>query len=363
MLRDLFVNSTIVITFICLLDLAVNQKLLNKMKPISLPWIYGGWAGLLGIVLMEFGIRVNTNTFIDLRHLAGMLAAMNGGFPAVGVAAVFMSAGRLWLGGFNVSSVAGVVGIIITSVGFGLISKGKWATWKKWLSMLIVALVVYTTVISTVILPADLYRTIPLYWLFTFLAGIPAYYLIVYFKQSRQLFQQLEEYSHTDYLTGLNNVRSFSERFSKALDCAKCRKELLSLILLDIDHFKKVNDTYGHAVGDLILAGLSPILKECCRSYDIVSRNGGEEFSVLLPNCPHAVALEIAERIRHRVAEHIFVLPTGEGLQITISAGVVTYPETAADSQSLYEEADKALYQAKHEGRNRVVGKTSASAL
>lgn len=356
MLKDLFVNSTIVITFICLMDFAVHQKLLNRLRPRILSWIYGGWTGLLGILLMEFGIRVNTDTFVDLRHLAGILAAMNGGLPALGAATVIMAAGRLWLGGVNALSAAGVVGIIVTSAGFGVICKLKWGSLRKWLCMLVSGLFIYTALIAIVTNPSDLYPTIPLFWVFTFLAGIPAYYLIQYFKRSTEMFRQLEVYSHTDYLTGLNNVRSFAENLASAFECAKCRKESLSLIFLDIDHFKKVNDTYGHAAGDQILAGLSPILKECCRTYDIVSRNGGEEFSVLLPDCTHDVALEIAERIRHHVAEHVFVLPSDEKIQVTISAGVATYPETASDAESLYEKADKALYLAKNEGRNRVIG-------
>lgn len=309
----------------------------------------------MGIFLMEFGIRIDS-TLIDLRYLAGMLAALNGGFTASLLAAVIIAIGRLWIGGLNPSSCVAVSGILAAGVVFGLISLSKWAGWKKWLIMLIFGLLLNTGVIAIITDPSELFPMLPLYWLFSFMAGYPTYGLILYFRRSRQMFRQLEEDSQTDFLTGLNNMRYFMERFGQTISSAKYHNETLSLILLDIDHFKKVNDTYGHASGDLILAGLSPILKESCRSYDTVSRNGGEEFSVLLPDCPYYKAVEIADRIRRRVEEHIFLLPDNLRVQITISAGVATYPETVKHPEYLYEQADQALYRAKKEGRNRVSG-------
>lgn len=356
--KDLFLNSTILISFICLMDLLLNQNSLRRLRPSYLRWFYGIWAGILGILLMNFGIKINSS-LIDLRYLAGALAAVKGGFPASLTAAIIIALGRLWIGGLNASTAVAITGILTAGVVFGLISKSNWGPWRKWLTMLIFGLAVNTVVIATITAPSERFPELLLYWLFSIATGYLAYFLILYFRRTRQLFRQLEEDSHTDFLTGLNNVRYFTEKFAETIHSARHHNERLSIILIDIDHFKKVNDTYGHAAGDLILAGLSPILKQSCRSYDTVSRNGGEEFSVLLPDCPYFKALEIADRIRRRVEDHVFLLPDNLSIRITISAGVATYPETVDSPEGLYQQADQALYKAKKDGRNRVNGNFS----
>ncbi len=124
--------------------------------------------------------------------------------------------------------------------------------------------------------------------------------------------------------------------------------------MVDIDFFKKVNDTYGHIEGDIVLKELGLILSENCRHFDEVSRIGGEEFSVLLPDCAYPRAMQIAERIKDAVKIHTFTLSTGVKIHITISIGVASYPETIQDIEKLMEKADTALYAAKRSGRNRV---------
>jgi diguanylate cyclase len=160
--------------------------------------------------------------------------------------------------------------------------------------------------------------------------------------------------SSKDFLTGLNNVRNFDKLYNACLLEAYGNSEDLSVAIIDIDHFKRVNDKYGHQAGDTILRQLGLILQHSCRNFDIVSRNGGEEFSILLKNCPNKVACEIAERIRKRVEAHKFALPDNKQINITVSIGVASYPDTAQDNESLYKNADKALFEAKNCGRNRV---------
>lgn len=118
--------------------------------------------------------------------------------------------------------------------------------------------------------------------------------------------KKYEEESSLDYLTGLNNVRHFDAIWNAHISNAREKNEKLSLLMIDIDYFKRINDTYGHSNGDVILKELGTILKKSTRAEDIVSRNGGEEFSVILPNSSHSQAAEIAERIRKEVETHTF---------------------------------------------------------
>jgi diguanylate cyclase (GGDEF)-like protein len=179
--------------------------------------------------------------------------------------------------------------------------------------------------------------------------------------------RQLEEVTAraaTDELTGLPNRRMFDERLKQHL--AECDRfdQALSLILCDVDHFKRVNDQHGHRAGDLVLAAIARALAHGIRNIDIVARYGGEELAILLPQTPVERAREVAERLRKTV-EGLRV-PVDDGtISVTASFGVACYPTSGGGRESLFANADRALYAAKDEGRNRVMvscGRTTAAA-
>jgi two-component system, cell cycle response regulator len=172
--------------------------------------------------------------------------------------------------------------------------------------------------------------------------------------QNARMYEVVEEQATTDGLTGLVNHRTFQERFSSMLGRADRRTFAVSLLLTDIDHFKKVNDTYGHPTGDEVLRRVAVILKASARKIDIVARYGGEEFAIVLEGTDRAGALQLAERIRQEVAQQSFASPQG-AFQVTLSIGVAGYPEDARDKADIIARADQSLYAAKHGGRNRTV--------
>jgi diguanylate cyclase (GGDEF)-like protein len=124
-------------------------------------------------------------------------------------------------------------------------------------------------------------------------------------------------------------------------------------VITDIDHFKVVNDTYGHHTGDVVIKELGAILKRLKRETDVVARFGGEEFCILCEETDTKGAMLLAERVRQELADTVFETELGK-LKVTCSLGVATFPGNAADKQTLFASADKALYAAKHGGRNRV---------
>ncbi len=173
-----------------------------------------------------------------------------------------------------------------------------------------------------------------------------------------RLYDATERMATTDGLTGLLNHRTFQARLDEQLLLAQRYGRTLSVILCDIDHFKSVNDTYGHPVGDQVLRGVAAVLAKEARTTDFVARYGGEEFAVVMPETDSAGALVIAERIRQRIGQ--LVTGTGQGpLQVTMSLGVATYPADGQVKAELVERADGCLYHAKRHGRNRSV--TAAS--
>ena len=153
--------------------------------------------------------------------------------------------------------------------------------------------------------------------------------------------------SITDPLTGLRNRRGTQD----AVDHLQASGTPFSVLALDIDHFKQVNDTYGHTAGDKVIQDVAQLMRDCSRPGDILCRNGGEEFLILLPGVAPTEAVIVAERLRQRTAEREFPQVGG----ITMSAGVAQWPTSGPDVVQVFHAADAALYAAKQQGRNRVV--------
>jgi len=169
-------------------------------------------------------------------------------------------------------------------------------------------------------------------------------------------FAEVDKRSRTDPLTGLWNRHHFGEQLQRCLNEADRFGHQVSLVLVDIDHFKRVNDTWGHEAGDAVLKQLARILHDGVRSVDICVRYGGEEIAMLLAQTDSEHAVEVAERLRSRIAAQPF-RHGGAEIPVTASFGVATYPETVKVRDQLFPASDKALYIAKHEGRNRVRAK------
>ncbi|NVB82318.1 MAG: diguanylate cyclase [Kofleriaceae bacterium] len=172
--------------------------------------------------------------------------------------------------------------------------------------------------------------------------------------QNGYLYKQMETMATTDGLTGLTNHRTFQARFEDLLQRAQRHGHKVALLLCDVDHFKKVNDNYGHPIGDEVLRRVAKVLQEVPRKIDIPARYGGEEFAVLLDNIDVTQAKAVAERIRIEISK--VVVDTEKGpLSVTESIGVAAFPDDGRDRATLIERADLSLYHAKHTGRNRVV--------
>ncbi len=167
--------------------------------------------------------------------------------------------------------------------------------------------------------------------------------------------RRLEQLAITDGLTGLRNHRYFHERLASEVERSHRSGHPLSLLMIDVDHFKHYNDRNGHPAGDSVLRGVDSILADGRRLNDVVARYGGEEFAILLVDTPRAAACGLAETLRRRVEQQGFDHAAGQpGGRLTISVGVATCPDHAGTPAELVQSADTALYRAKNAGRNRV---------
>jgi len=166
-------------------------------------------------------------------------------------------------------------------------------------------------------------------------------------------FNMMEKLSITDELTSLHNRRHFCERLQNEVEKSQRYHHPFSILFMDIDYFKKVNDLHGHKAGDSVLREFGKLLRECARGSDLVARYGGEEFVMLLPYAGYEEAATAAERIRKRIQKHVFP----KRRTLTVSVGISTFPEDGETVDELLSRADAALYAAKQAGRNTVMGR------
>ncbi len=167
------------------------------------------------------------------------------------------------------------------------------------------------------------------------------------------LYQKMERLATTDGLTGLNNHRTFQDILAAEMERSRRYNRTFSLLLMDIDHFKSFNDTYGHQTGDLVLRDIAVCIRQSLRQTDVPARYGGEEFAVILPENDQEGAVVTAERIRQTIESHVVKSDSG-GLKVTVSIGCSVYPHQTTEKSQLVECADKALYFSKEHGRNKV---------
>ena len=173
-------------------------------------------------------------------------------------------------------------------------------------------------------------------------------------RELRNLKDELERMAHTDALTNMFNRRFFMQRLSEEFERVRRHGSFLSVLIFDLDHFKRVNDTYGHDVGDVVLVAVSEVVSRYKRITDVACRLGGEEFALLLPETERQGAVNLANRIRQGVAEYDFSHACKGPLEITVSIGVATVNQRTGTPESFLKIADRALYKAKNNGRNMV---------
>ena len=356
MLTNYFINAAFLVSFISIIYIYFIKTEINSKSKLVFKLFLGLTYGVLGIILMVFSVNVGDNVLVDYRYFPLMLSFFSCGLSSGILTFFVIFSGRLLLHGINFSSTLGILGLIIVIVLCIVVNSLVNSRKKLWLISVGASLLVGETIYFITIEDASVRFTIIITHSISYiLLGVFTYLYTNKLQLLGQSYRKYRSESSHDFLTGLNNVRSFDTLYNNAKNRAVENDLPLCLLAIDIDFFKKVNDTYGHLEGDIVLQVLSSILKKSCRSTDIVSRNGGEEFSVILHDCMPDIGMEIAEKIRRNVASTPILLSDGKEINITVSVGVACFPDYVREINDIREKADIALYEAKRTGRNKCV--------
>lgn len=358
LLSTFFVNLCVMITFMYVSGIVAKFYRIRVPFPSMRIQMIGGLLfGIYGTVLMNYSFPLNETTIVDLRHLAIVTAAVYLGGLASVISGLVISILRIVM--FGMSSAAIDAAFVMTIIGLSGVYFA-YAPWSRLTKIITMNLLGMTLIFVILMLNTtsmnSLMKVYPLQMTISFVGGVFIYFIAEFINKSNEMLFLLERKATTDHLTNLSNRRQFEKSLELELERAREYKQKLSLLVIDIDRFKKVNDTFGHTSGDAVLKQLGQLLIEHSRSADIVSRNGGEEFAILLLDCGHHQALAIAESIRQSVEKYHFALPDGNTIRLTISIGVAVFPDHCddRDDNDFFEQADRALYEAKNTGRNRV---------
>ena len=348
MIESFIINIALLITFIFFWHQMFTKRRLTFESPLWVKFADGILGGILGIILMHFSIYVNEITLLDLRHIPVIIVAYYGGMLPPIIAAIVISIGRYFID-INISSHFSLIMMLVIALGSGLISIFiKLVNWKKWLLLLFYAQAVFSIALYLVSPNyIDVLDAAILHIICSICGGFIAFYFVRYIRKNSELLMKYKEYSRKDPLTGLYNIRTFHHYYKNFIKLARNENIPFTLMMLDIDHFKKVNDTYGHIAGDEVLKQIGNLLLKITGKDAIVTRNGGEEFAILLYGQDINSGRALAENIRKEIENTSFHVPNHKDVKITISIGLAQYDPKMEHEHILYQESDQALYQAK----------------
>lgn len=353
MFKSLIVNASILISMLFITDIVVMNR---EKLTLNNRYFLGLMGGVLGMILMFFTVAIeNTPIMLDFRHMALLIIIFSVGTLPSLITAAIIGVFRILYFGMSFAGAVALINIVLLFIGANIIRRIRMKSFSKWIVMNLFASLIHSVTFYLVLKRIHNYQFIILEYIFiSLMLGVIVYFVLDYIKTTDALIYKLKEDAIKDFLTGLNNVRSFDISLNRIQVEAQAQKYNVSLITLDIDFFKNVNDNYGHLAGDAVLKQIANILQCMTRAKDIAARTGGEEFSIILPYCSHDAALLTAERIRKHVEHTSFILPEGIKIHLTVSLGVATFPQTENDFNKIIKQADECLYLSKKCGRNQV---------
>lgn len=349
-INSFFINLCILFTLFAVSFLPYrNRPRLNPKSPVKGRVLLGVQTGIISLLLVGNALPLE-GILIDLRSVPIAIAVLFGGWVSGTVAGVLFLIGRFFLvtDGQYVGFYLAIMTMIALVLPISILRMKLDNTRRTLTIFMTIGLIVFGSALYYA-LPFKLFLLVTLiYLVMTYTGALASYRLLQELRRHFENVQHQQQLARTDALTGIANRR----RLNEAMANLTVEAEEYALILVDIDHFKQVNDTHGHDVGDDILRELGMLLSSECEDRHLVGRFGGEEFLIIMPDATKEEVTRLAESIREKVSAFAFETSAGK-LHITISLGACHSNDIEIDS--VLKHADEALYHAKESGRNRFI--------
>lgn len=355
MASNLFVNGCILISIIFIAVSFLESEKIKNLSSIGKNIVSGICFSISSLFLMKYSINVTNSSFFDFRAISQSSSAFYGGPLSSIITGLISSLFRLFYVGVNRNSVLTFISMMVSSLVCAYISKKETNKKIKWALLIISSKFIHMVLLILVINnPEDILRVLlTLSVGFTLVATV-VYYVFDYLSLANKQVESLKYQARIDFLTGVHNTRSFNHIYEDFLSKLFENESSFSILMIDIDFFKIVNDTYGHIAGDKILKDLGYILNLFCTQDCIVGRVGGEEFCILLKEYSKEEAVDFSERLRKYIEDSLFIIDSKTQINITISIGISNYNKSIFHTEDPREIADQKLYECKKSGRNKV---------
>lgn len=344
MLEKLFINATILVTFITL-GTMINSDPIDNTVTYSNKIKRGLCLGILGSILIHYGVSVNKVIVIDFRYIPIIIATLTGGYISALITGLIIAISRMIFdGAINIVSIFSGITVFIYSISCCLIAKQVKTMKMNWIYMSIFYFLIEIGFLVHFVkeIPYLIYLiTIMIFFMATLTTV--TYHYVNYTFLIDKLHEKYKKELTEDYVTGLHNEKQFVKYLNKLISRVSEKQKVVSLLIISIDDFKNINDTYGHSEGDLLLKKISNIITTACRSFDIISRISGDKFAIILDNCEEEQAKKIGERIRSTIEYNTFILSDKTEFYLTVSVGLSSYPNTTKDANYLLSDAVDAL--------------------
>jgi len=354
MILAIFQNFCILITGVVFVMHYLREKNLHEIRSTWFRFFMGVIAGGIAMVLLGSSFLVDPvrRIVLDFRYVPVLVISIYGGWISTLVSTLIIATYRWVINDISAVSTA----MALATVWIGLFYSVVFSLRKPLLLRVSLAMLVHTVIMyfaSYAIFNTSSLRlqTLMIHLFITFAASYIVWKYVEFALGEIRVYQRFRSEATTDYLTSLSNRRKFSHELNAAIQRCQRKDETISLLYLDIDRFKAINDEFGHAIGDDVLRKFAGVLMMTCRIYDGLYRIGGEEFAVILQDCTLENARIVAERIRQNILDFEYSL-SGEA-NVTTSIGVAGYV-MGISAEEMMGKADDALYQAKNAGRNCV---------
>lgn len=354
MVSNLFVNGCILVSIIFVAVTFLESDRIKKLPLLYKDIISGVCFSISSIFLMKYKITVTETAFLDFRAISQSSSAFYGGPISSIVTGLISALFRIFYFGVNKDSVLTFISMIVSSLVCAYISKREHNKKIRCALLIISSKFIHIVLLALVIDSSDLVRVLITLYIGSIFVATAVYYVFDHLSLAFKQVEMLKIQADIDFLTGVNNARSFDRLYQKSLNTLLEENKGFSVLMIDIDFFKKVNDTYGHFAGDKVLREMGYILSVFCTDNCKVGRVGGEEFCILLKEYSNEDAIAFGERLRKHIEELLFIIDSQIQIKITVSIGVSTYNSSVFHMEDVREIADQNLYECKKTGRNKV---------